>query len=635
MAASSGFLLGADYSEWLPAYVTQIATDSSGALHILSTCSQTTTSSPYPCVTKLSPDGKTILWQQNLGFTVEYQAGVPAAMAVDPNGGVYLIPTANVGDTSIFVAKLSADGTGLAWTAPVGGFLTPGPPATLAVDPQGRAYVAGSIGGLNSQVSGVVRLNAAGTAVDYTAWVPGAVSSIAVDGSGAAFVAGSGFLGRLAPDGSAGFYATTTLLNGVTVAVDAAGNAVVYGSNGTNQAELLRFDSTGAETLSQTIPAASHDYFAGFAVDAAGNAYISGLAPNAIPVTNSIATCGSAVFALLAVYAPDGSLLQATYIPGATGLPGPAGGPLIVATGPNSTVFVLATAGMTFSPTQAGPFPAGMAEESFLWHLSPNSNAQTYPLACMTNAASLATGPIAPGELVTLFGSGLGPQQGVQLQGTPQSPYPTQAEGVGVTFDGTPAPLLWVQDSQINAVAPWSLTPGQNTEVCASYNNVNTNCLTWPVAQTAPAVFTVDGVYAAAVNQDGTINSAGNPAPVGSIVAVWATGLGPITPSQADGTLIGLPLPNNVVLPVQVQSPIPAFEPCHPGVGPLPCPTGPTYTNFEVTYAGPAPYKVAGVSQINFQVVGYAPSWAPDNAIILNLPASVQSPGFQVYVAGE
>ena len=62
-----------------------------------------------------------------------------------------------------------------------------------------------------------------------------------------------------------------------------------------------------------------------------------------------------------------------------------------------------------------------------------------------------------------------------------------------VTFDGTPAPLLWVQDRQINAVAPWSLTPGQNTQVCVSYNSVMTNCLTWAVAQTAPAVFTVDG----------------------------------------------------------------------------------------------------------------------------------------------
>jgi uncharacterized protein (TIGR03437 family) len=294
----------------------------------------------------------------------------------------------------------------------------------------------------------------------------------------------------------------------------------------------------------------------------------------------------------------------------------------------------MATAGSSFAPTQAGPFPAGTFGTSFLERLSPHANAQTYPLACVVNGASFQAVPIAPGEIVTLFGTGLGPLQGVQPQATLQSPYPTQAANVQVTFDGTPAPLLWVQEQQINAVAPWSLTPGRNTQVCVTYQNAKTNCLTWPVAQFAPAVFTVDGVHAAAVNQDGTVNSADHPAPVGTIVAVWATGLGPIAPAQADGTLVALPLPNNV-LPVALEALVPPFEPCHPGTGPVPCPIAPSYTSFDVTYAGPAPYKVAGASQINFAVVVYAPAWAPDNPIILSLPDSVQSPGFQVYIAGQ
>jgi uncharacterized protein (TIGR03437 family) len=170
----------------------------------------------------------------------------------------------------------------------------------------------------------------------------------------------------------------------------------------------------------------------------------------------------------------------------------------------------------------------------------------------LTNAASFEPGAVAPGELVTLFGTGLGPQQGVQPEATPESPFPTQAANVEVTFDGTPAPLLWVQDAQINAVAPWSLTPGQTTQVCVSYENTNGNCLTCPVVETAPAVFLVDGTYAAAVNQDGSINSLSNPAAVGSIVSVWATGLGPITPPEADGMLVGFPLPHNV-LAVEVE----------------------------------------------------------------------------------
>jgi uncharacterized protein (TIGR03437 family) len=297
----------------------------------------------------------------------------------------------------------------------------------------------------------------------------------------------------------------------------------------------------------------------------------------------------------------------------------------------NSTVFATASAGASFAPTQGGPFSAGSSGPAALWRFSPNSSAPVLSLVCLANAASFATGTVAPGEIVSLFGNGLGPQQGVQSQASLQSPFPAQEAGVTVTFDGTPAPLLWVQDAQINAVAPWSLTPGQNTQVCVSYKNVKTNCLTWPVAQTAPGVFTVDGTYAAAVNQDGTVNSASHPAPVGSIVAVWATGLGPITPAQADGTIVNLPLPTDVVLPVGVQAPTPIFEPCHPGYQTCPDP----YIFFDVKYAGPAPYMVAGVSQINFGVVDYAPGGdMMSGAITVTLPAT-SSQGFQIYVSGQ
>src|SRR5208337_3916631 len=116
------------------------------------------------------------------------------------------------------------------------------------------------------------------------------------------------------------------------------------------------------------------------------------------------------------------------------------------------------------------------------------------------------------------------------------------------------APLLWVQSSQINAVVPWSLTPGTNTQICFSAGGTQANCLTWPLAQTAPAVFTAaDGMHAAALNQDESINSATNPAAPGSIVSVFAAGLGPVSPAQADGALVGFPLPSNI-LPVGVEA---------------------------------------------------------------------------------
>ena len=196
-----------------------------------------------------------------------------------------------------------------------------------------------------------------------------------------------------------------------------------------------------------------------------------------------------------------------------------------------------------------------------------------------------------------------------------------------MTFDGTPAPLLWVQDSQINVVVPWSLTPGQNTEICVSMSGAAAgatgNCLTWPVVQTAPGVFMAsDSRYAAVVNQDGTINSAANPAAPGSIVSVFATGLGPINPAPADGTLSELPLSANVLsVSVEATYPVPPFNSLISS--PLP-----------VSYVGPAPTLVSGVTQINFQIPP-ANSAVPDStALYLSLPATA-SQEFYVYVSGQ
>jgi uncharacterized protein (TIGR03437 family) len=240
------------------------------------------------------------------------------------------------------------------------------------------------------------------------------------------------------------------------------------------------------------------------------------------------------------------------------------------------------------APTQAGAFVSNyLANPNSalkLFRLSPNSTAQTFPLACIGSGATYNTGPIAPGEIVTLFGNGLGPSQSMQTTATLTNPFPTQAGSVAVTFDGKPGALTWVQDSQINVAVPWSVA-GPTTQVCLSYNNVKTNCLTWPVTQTAPGVVTVDGTHAAALNEDGSINSASNPAKFGSIVSIFATGLGPISPALADGALVGTPLPVN-------QLPMQLFMECSLGCFPPP---------LDVIYAGPAPSLIAGASQINFR----------------------------------
>ena len=595
-AAASDFLLGPDYSEWGPGPLgaLQIATDGSGALYILSLCAPSALSSSPSCVTKLSADGKIILWQNNLGF-------LALAMAVDPNGGVYIIPeapslTSTEEEFSIFVEKLSADGASVLWKTQVGTMQLPAAlfPVSLAVDSTGRAFVAGDGPVNNAFANGpyVVRLNPAGVVDAAFLNLPNVPVAVGVDPTGSDVVVGfstsEGFsLARLALDGAT--WVALTLPEAVQSAAFAVapnGDAVVYGSRLGENWSLQRIDPTGAVVFSKAISRAGLPP-EGLALDAAGNAYILGNSGYFMyPVKNSLAPCGSV---WLSVYAPDGSLLQTTYLQGPTSASGG-----LLAAGPGAAVFVLDPADEVFTPTQTGPFPefpnGTESGSDALVHLSSNASAHTFALACVGNAATFGTGAIAPGEIVTLFGNGLGPQQGVQLTATLQNPFPTQAANVEVTFDGTPAPLLWVQNSQINLAVPWSVA-GPATEVCVTYNNVPTNCLTWPVAEAAPGVFTVDGVYAAALNQDGTINSATNPAPLTSIVAIFATGFGPIDPPQADGTLVGLPLPVNV-LPINLVEP-----PCSlfPGVPPCGAVT------YNVAYGGPAPFLIAGASQVNFR----------------------------------
>ncbi|HEY4085899.1 MAG TPA: hypothetical protein VGM43_08175, partial [Bryobacteraceae bacterium] len=78
LAAGADFRLGLNYAQAGPAISPgeQLAVDRSGALYSLDIS--------VSRLTKLAADGKTVLWQQN-------PAPRASAMAVDPNGGIYLI----------------------------------------------------------------------------------------------------------------------------------------------------------------------------------------------------------------------------------------------------------------------------------------------------------------------------------------------------------------------------------------------------------------------------------------------------------------------------------------------------------------------------------------------------------------
>jgi uncharacterized protein (TIGR03437 family) len=205
-------------------------------------------------------------------------------------------------------------------------------------------------------------------------------------------------------------------------------------------------------------------------------------------------------------------------------------------------------------------------------------------ITAVVNAASYGASTVAPGELVTIFGMSIGPADPQHLTLDAHGRVSTSLGGVTVSFDGTPAPLLYVSSGQINAVAPFSLAGKSTTLLKLTAPGGQVYSVALPVSAGAPAIFTMDASgsgQGAILNGDYSVNSPSRPAARGSSIAIYATGTGVLTPGVEDGTVIPLDNPPLSSAPVSVT------------IGGLPATVG---------YQGAAPGLVAGVAQINVQV---------------------------------
>jgi uncharacterized protein (TIGR03437 family) len=120
----------------------------------------------------------------------------------------------------------------------------------------------------------------------------------------------------------------------------------------------------------------------------------------------------------------------------------------------------------------------------------------------VTNAANFQPGALVPGSLGTLKGSRLGGQQ------------------VHVTLDGVPVAVLFKSADQINFVVPSELQGRQSAQLRVTVDGISSNIFPVALASIAPAIF-VNGV----LNQDNSLNSATNPAQLGTVIQVFVTGL--------------------------------------------------------------------------------------------------------------
>jgi len=115
------------------------------------------------------------------------------------------------------------------------------------------------------------------------------------------------------------------------------------------------------------------------------------------------------------------------------------------------------------------------------------------------------------------------------------------------------------------------------------YRGVKSAPVTLQVAPAAPGIFAQDSSGrgpGAILNQDSSVNSPQNPARVGSVVSIFATGEGQTSPAGIDGKPASEPLARPI-LPVSVT------------IGGQTVPP---------SYAGAAPGQVAGVTQINVTI---------------------------------
>ncbi len=144
---------------------------------------------------------------------------------------------------------------------------------------------------------------------------------------------------------------------------------------------------------------------------------------------------------------------------------------------------------------------------------------------CVVDAAGFANEQlISPGAIVTIFGSGLGPSQGVGFQ-LVNSEVPTSLGGTEVLMNGQPAPILYSSYWQLNVIVPYSLPIGTMSTIQVVSNGTPANQMSASVLQQGISLFQANN-SAAALNEDGTLNSPQNPAKPGSIVALFGTGGG-------------------------------------------------------------------------------------------------------------
>lgn len=496
------------------------------------------------------------------GPAAQAQIETPAGMALDSAGNLYFADAANHR-----VRKISTDGT-ITTVAGFGvaGFAGESGPATaallnspmgVAVDPDDHLFIADTG---NNRIREVLS--------------DGRIGTYAGNGNAGLFGDGGSPLDAaihapraIAFDAAGNLYIADTLDHRVrkidvsTYTIDTVvGSGQGFGGDG-GPAVNARLNLPSALTL-----------------DSAGNLYIADQANGRIRKVSTNGTIGT-VAGTETVFTGDGGPATSALVSGPRGLAVDRSGNLYISESgenrirkvtPDGAIATIAGNGNCCYSNDGGPatnatlnLPWGLAVDAAgnvfvadsgnsairLLQPAPSGPAQ----GVIVNGASFQSGPIAPGEIVSIAGSGLGPAQPVQFQANSAGFVGTQLAGVSVLFNGIFAPVLYASAKQVTAIVPYGVS-GPNAQVVAEYQSLITLSTSVPLASSAPALLTADSSgrgQAAAVNAGNQPNNASHPASTGTVVTLYATGEGLTSPAGIDGKLGSAPLPRPV-LPVTV-----------------------------------------------------------------------------------
>jgi uncharacterized protein (TIGR03437 family) len=455
------------------------------------------------------------------GAAAVAQLNNPAGVALDSSGNLFVADTLNhrVRKISPTGAITTVAGTGVAGVSGDGGPATSAQldsPMGVAMAGSGVLYIADTGNNRIRMVAAngmIFTLAGNGNASFYGDGGLGAFASVhapqgvAVDNNGDVLLADTGNqrIRSITPDGTIhtvagnggqgysgdGGAATSAQLNlPAGVAVDVAGNIYVAdtGNNRLRAISPLGNISTVAGNGTGSVFSAPR----GVAVDAAGDLFIADTGHNQIREIPSGGQLTTIAGTGNCCYSGDGGSPTAAALNLPQGLAADASGNLFIADSGNHAVRAI-------EPASSAP-----------------------SIAAVVNAASGQSGPVAPGEVVVVYGSGLGPGT---LAAAPSGV--TQVVNASLLFNGVAGEMLYASSRQLSAIAPAGLS-GSTVTVTAVYGDIESTSPVLPLALAAPALFTASGAgsgEAEALNQNGSLNSAANPAVAGSTVTLFATGI--------------------------------------------------------------------------------------------------------------